>query len=330
MIISPAGGTVGTTESGRSWISLARRGMLWSEIQVVDITHAAAGQEGPVTEPGCVEVLYCLAGSLRVEISAQVTVRLLSGQLIIIVPADEPAATHAGSQGARIIRARLLNATRHSLPPRSPVLGDRPRAQGQSALVPEKVNRLRGVGIPTACNVDHVALTVPDLRAAVAFFVEGLGASLLYTEGPIARGSWMTANLNVPADATCEIAMLRFGPSLNLELFEYTGEHRVTRPPRNSDVGGHHIAIFVEDIHAAWAYVRNLPGVTCQGEPKTITDGPLAGDQWLYFTTPWGLQMELISLPEHLPYEQGTAARRYGPSTAGWLLGGAGDPGERS
>jgi catechol 2,3-dioxygenase-like lactoylglutathione lyase family enzyme len=304
--------------------------MLWSEIQVVDITRAAAGMEGPVTEPGCVEVLYCLAGSLSIEISAHVTVRLLRGQLVVIIPADEPAATHAGSRGALILRARLLDAARHFLPSRSPVLVNRPWADRQLALIPEQVNRRRSAGIPTARNVDHVALTVPDLRAAVTFFVEGLGASLLYTEGPIARGSWMTANLNVPANATCEIAMLRFGPSLNLELFEYTGEHRSTRVPRNSDVGGHHLAIFVDDIHAAWAYVRNLPGVTCQGRPKTITEGPLAGDRWLYFTTPWGLQMELISLPEHLPYEQWTTARRYGPSTARWLLGSAGDPEERS
>jgi catechol 2,3-dioxygenase-like lactoylglutathione lyase family enzyme len=191
-------------------------------------------------------------------------------------------------------------------------------------MVPDEVNRHRGAGIPTARNVDHVAMTVPDLRAAVTFFVESLGASLLYTEGPIARGAWM-ANLNVAADASCKIAMLRFGPSLNLELFEYTAEHQATLPPRNSDAGGHHLAIFVGDIHAAWAYVRNLPGVTCQGEPKTITDGPLAGDQWLYFTTPWGLQMELISLPEHLPYEQKTVARRSGPSAAGWQLGSTAD-----
>ena len=311
-------------------MSLARRGMLWSEIQVVDITRAATGQQGPVTEPGCVEVLYCLAGSLSVEISVQVTVRLLRGQLVVIIPADEPVATHAGLQGALILHARLLDATHHFLPSRSPVLVDTPWADRQPALVPEEVNRRRSAGIPTARNVDHVALTVPDLRAAVTFFVQGLGASLLYTEGPIARGSWMTANLNVPADATCEIAMLRFGPSLNLELFEYTAEHRVTRAPRNSDIGGHHLAIFVDDINAAWTYVRNLPGVTCQGRPKTITEGPLAGDQWLYFTTPWGLQMELISLPEHLPYEQWTGARRYGPSTARWLLGSAGDAEERS
>jgi hypothetical protein len=126
VIISPARRTAGTPGSGRSWMSLARRGMLWSEIQVVDITGAAAGQEGPFTEPDCIEVLYCLAGSLSVEISAQVTVRLLSGQLVVIVPADEPAATYAGSQGARILRVRLLDAQRHFLPPRSPVLADKP------------------------------------------------------------------------------------------------------------------------------------------------------------------------------------------------------------
>ncbi|MEU4160882.1 TIGR03619 family F420-dependent LLM class oxidoreductase [Actinoplanes sp. NPDC026670] len=191
---------------------------------------------------------------------------------------------------------------------------------------PAKVNRRRGAGIPTARGLDHVAITVPDLWAAVRFFVEVLGASLLYVEGPIRRGDWMTTNLAVPADASCRVAMLRFGPTANLELFEYevAGQNRAV--PLNSDVGGHHLAVYVDDIEAAHRYLSDVPGVTMLGEPKLITEGPLEGDRWMYFTAPWGLQLEIISLPAHLPYEQHTPERRYGPYPGPWSHGRARTP----
>lgn len=185
-------------------------------------------------------------------------------------------------------------------------------------MIPEEINRHRGPGIPTARNVDHIAVTVPDLHQAVRFFVEALGGSLLYVEGPIAEGGWMVDNLNVDAAASCRIAMLRLGPTTNLELFEYQAPGQNQRIPRNSDVGGHHLAIYVDDIDTAFAYVHDLPGVTCQGKPKTITSGPLAGARWLYFTTPWGLQLELNSPPPRLPYEEHTPERRFGPHDGTW------------
>jgi alkanesulfonate monooxygenase SsuD/methylene tetrahydromethanopterin reductase-like flavin-dependent oxidoreductase (luciferase family) len=181
-----------------------------------------------------------------------------------------------------------------------------------------EINRRRGPGIPTARNLDHVAITVPDLEQAVTFFVEWLGASLLYVEGPIRRGPWMVENLAVPADAECRVALLRFGPTANLELFEYATADQRVQGPRNSDVGGHHLALFVDDIQAAHTYVSGIRGVEVLGEPKLIMEGPLVGDRWVYFRTPWGLQLELISLPAHLPYEDGTSERRYGPHHGRW------------
>lgn len=185
-------------------------------------------------------------------------------------------------------------------------------------MKPNEINRSRGPGIPTARNVDHIAITVPNLEEATIFFVEALGAALLYTEEPSTEGDWTPADLNVEPSATCRIAMLRLGPTANIELFEYDVPGQLNTMPRNSDVGGHHLAIFVDDIDAAYAYVQRLPGVTCQGVPKTVRTGPLVGDQWFYFTTAWGLQFEAISLPATLPYERDTNERRYGPAPPAW------------
>lgn len=182
----------------------------------------------------------------------------------------------------------------------------------------DEINSHKGDGIPSARNVDHVAFTVPDLESACRFFVSHLGAVLLYVEGPIRRGEWMRERLNVHAAASCRVALLRMGPTFNLELFEYHSPDQNTGMPRNSDIGGHHLALHVDDIDAAFAYLRKLEGVTCQGAPELIEEGPIAGSRWLYFTTPWGLQMELCSPASRLPYEDGVAARRYGPHRGSW------------
>jgi catechol 2,3-dioxygenase-like lactoylglutathione lyase family enzyme len=177
------------------------------------------------------------------------------------------------------------------------------------------VIRGRQPGIPGATAVHHVAYTVPDLEQAVEFFAEVIGAELVYVLGPVqdSEGDWMTRQLGVAADASAHIAMLRLGPVTNLELFEYTAPDQRQSIPRNSDWGGHHLAIYVTDVDAAVAYLRSQPGVRILGEPQTNSDGPIAGDRWVYFLTPWGMQMELIHLPAGTPYERETQARLYLP-----------------
>ncbi|UQA56800.1 VOC family protein [Polyangium aurulentum] len=171
-------------------------------------------------------------------------------------------------------------------------------------------------GIPGARNVHHVAYTVPDLDQAVGFFVDVIGAELLYRIGPVEdrEGDWMNRKLDVHPRASTRIAMLRLGPVTNLELFEYASPDQRQALPRNSDWGGHHLAIHVEDVDAAVAYLRSIPGVKVLDEPETIIDGPIAGDRWVYFQTPWGMQMEVLHMPKGMPYEKDTDVRLFGPS----------------
>lgn len=181
----------------------------------------------------------------------------------------------------------------------------------QTTLTPGGRHR----GIPGATAVHHVAYTVPDLKQAIEFFTDVIGAELAYVLGPVqdSEGDWMTRKLGVAADARAHVAMLRLGPVTNLELFEYTASDQRRSLPRNSDWGGHHLAIYVTDVDAAVAYLRTWPGVRVLGEPETIVDGPIAGDRWVYFRTPWGMQLELIHLPAGAPYEQQTQVRLYLP-----------------
>jgi catechol 2,3-dioxygenase-like lactoylglutathione lyase family enzyme len=153
-------------------------------------------------------------------------------------------------------------------------------------------------GIPTLRSVDHVAFTVPDLDAAVGFFTAHFGGTPVFFDGPFSDdGDGMTRRLNVDPTASCRLAMVRLG-AVNLELFQYDTPEQSDQPPRNSDVGGHHLAFYVDDIDAAHRYVSTIPGVRVMEGPNGVAaDSPVKGQRWFYFLTPWGLQMELTSCP---------------------------------
>ena len=71
--------------------------------------------------------------------------------------------------------------------------------------------------------------------------------------------------------------------------------------PRNSDLGGHHLAIYVDDLDAAVEYLRSR-GVEVMGEPVTSRNAS-EGQRWVYFRAPWGMQFELVSFPRGKAYE---------------------------
>jgi catechol 2,3-dioxygenase-like lactoylglutathione lyase family enzyme len=154
------------------------------------------------------------------------------------------------------------------------------------------------VGLPGLRRLDHVGFTVPDLDEATRFLVDVLGCDYLYSLGPFAdEGDWMAEHLNVhPRTTMVENRFFRLGGQTILEVFRYDAPDRRETPPRNSDVGGHHIALYVDDLDAAVAHLRSA-GVTVCGEP-TASKGHHEGQRWVYFLAPWGMQFELVSYPE--------------------------------
>jgi catechol 2,3-dioxygenase-like lactoylglutathione lyase family enzyme len=170
-------------------------------------------------------------------------------------------------------------------------------------------------GLPGLRGPDHVGFTVPDLAEAIAFFGGVLGCAEFYPLGPFSGGesTWMTDHLNVDAKATIpDMRLMRCGNGANLEIFQYTAPEQALTPPRNSDVGGHHIAFYVDDMTAAVAYLRDK-GVKVLGDPTTMTDGPSKGETWVYFLSPWGMQLELVSYPDGKAYEADYEGRLWDP-----------------
>jgi catechol 2,3-dioxygenase-like lactoylglutathione lyase family enzyme len=170
-------------------------------------------------------------------------------------------------------------------------------------------------GLPGMRGPDHVGFTVPDLAQAISFFGDTLGCAEFYPLGPFSGGdsTWMADHLNVDAKATIpDMRLMRCGNGANLEIFQYTAPEQNLTPPRNLDVGGHHVAFYVDDMTAAVDDLR-AQGVTVLGDPTTMTEGPSAGETWVYFLAPWGMQLELVSYPYGKAYEKDYEGRLWDP-----------------
>ncbi len=160
-------------------------------------------------------------------------------------------------------------------------------------------------GLPGLLGAEHIGLTVPDMAAATKFFVEVLGAEVLFEAGPFSSdGDWMKVHLGVqPRAVIRRLRMLRLAAGPSVELFEYSSPDQDQAHPGNSDAGGHHLAFYVTEMTAAVDHLKRHD-VEILDDPTTLTDGASSGLTWVYFLTPWGLQLELVSAPDGLAYEK--------------------------
>lgn len=162
------------------------------------------------------------------------------------------------------------------------------------------------MGLPGLRRLDHVGFTVPDLEEASRFLVDVLGCEYLYSLGPFGSDDddWMLEHLNVhPRTKMRENRFFRCGDQAVFEVFDYQAPDQSTTGPKNSDIGGHHVALYVDDLDAAVAYLRER-GVRVLAGP-TASKGPALGNRWIYFISPWGMQFELVSYPGGKAFDRG-------------------------
>lgn len=153
-------------------------------------------------------------------------------------------------------------------------------------------------GLPGVRRLDHVGVSVADLGEAVRFFVEVLGFAVLYGHAPPPPPGTGAHQLDRHPDTTIAgIAMLRLGDQ-QVELLAFAAPDQVRRPPRTSDVGGSHLALYVDDLDAAVAHLA-AHDVPVLGEPMPLP-GPEAGlgNRFAFARGPGGVILELISYPD--------------------------------
>jgi glyoxylase I family protein len=166
------------------------------------------------------------------------------------------------------------------------------------------------MGLPGLTRFDHVGFTVPDLDEAHSWLVDVLGCEYMYSLGPFqADDDWMAEHLNVDSRTVMrELRFFRCGGQAVFEVFEYDAPEQSMATPRNSDIGGHHVAVYVEDLDAAVEYLQ-AEGVMVLGEP-TSSRGASAGQRWVYFLAPWGMQFELVSYPHGKAFDRDPSSFR--------------------
>ncbi|MEZ5844677.1 MAG: VOC family protein [Hyphomicrobiaceae bacterium] len=150
--------------------------------------------------------------------------------------------------------------------------------------------------IPGVAGIEHIGLTVPDLDVATRFLMDLLGAETLYDIGPFASADdWMASHLAGHQRAQLNrLRILRIANGPMLELIELAGTGGAADGA--GPAGGLHLAFYVEDMEAALAALKTHD-VEIQSGPVEMTEGPSRGLTWLYFTAPWGQQLELVSYP---------------------------------
>lgn len=170
-------------------------------------------------------------------------------------------------------------------------------------------------GIPGLRGTQHLGITVPNVEEAKEFFTNVIGCESFYSIGPFGpfEDNWMTENLNVDKKAVIKTAhLMRCGNGPSLEIFEYTAPDQRKQPPRNSDIGGHHLAFYVDDMAAAVKFLEEK-GIKILGKPHTFTETGMSGLTWVYFMAPWGMQLEIVSFPFGQGYEKETGRRMWDP-----------------
>lgn len=168
--------------------------------------------------------------------------------------------------------------------------------------------------VPGLTGIEHIGLTVPDIEAATRFFGDVIGAETLYDVGPFqSADDWMANHLAVhPRARINKVRVLRLANGPVLELFEFTAPDQDRTIARNSDWGGFHLAFYVEDMDKALVALKSH-GLEIQSGPVTMTEGPSAGLEWLYFKAPWGQQLELVSYPAGIAAYKALAQKVWRP-----------------
>src|SRR5580700_12235623 len=106
-----------------------------------------------------------------------------------------------------------------------------------SAVLAFSASAASADSIPGLRGHDHTGITVPDVKAATAFFTDVIGCTHAMSFGPFRddKGTFMQDVVNVnPRAVIDEIAMVRCGYGSNIELFQYESPDQAKTLPKNS------------------------------------------------------------------------------------------------
>jgi catechol 2,3-dioxygenase-like lactoylglutathione lyase family enzyme len=146
----------------------------------------------------------------------------------------------------------------------------------------------------------HASRTVGNLDRSLGFYSGLLGLQVLSDEE--LEGAALD-NVVGLVGARLRVVELSLNDAILLELIEYRSPkgQRLPASATPADVGSNHLALLVDDIHAAYSALASA-GVRFTAPPTEIQAGGFAGTWTAYCFDPDGLTVELWqpSASEHV------------------------------
>ncbi|MDN5570237.1 MAG: VOC family protein [Propionibacteriaceae bacterium] len=170
---------------------------------------------------------------------------------------------------------------------------------------------------PLPRGIQHIGVTVPDLDSATDFLVAGLGAKIAYdgltTDDAPRSGAEVERQLGLPAGAAIHRQrMLVIGEGPGLEMFEITTHHRPASGL--ADFGLNHISCYVDDIDASLDRLVAAGGEALSGVHPNSRYEDSPGNGSVYVRAPWGMLIELQTIPRGHYYPKDSEAEVWMPS----------------
>ena len=168
--------------------------------------------------------------------------------------------------------------------------------------------------------INHLGVTVPDLEEATRFLREGLGAKVAYdglTEQEEPRqGEEVERQLGLPAGAKIvRQRMIVIGTGPSLEVFQIEGPHQPAAGL--ADYGLNHLSVYTDDIETSRQRLIDAGGQALSEVHGNSRHEDTEGNGSVYVKAPWGMLIELQTLPHGHYYGEDSEAEVWTPPARG-------------
>ena len=140
-------------------------------------------------------------------------------------------------------------------------------------------------------SLNHVGITVTDLEASKAFYVDVVGMALV-VHGFRTGGEWFDT-LTENSGAVIEAAQLSAG-GMTLQLVQYHEAGNPEAVTGHNRVGNLHLSFDVEDAEAKHAQLRERPELRI----TAVVQLPIEGHKSFYVRDPDGVPVEFLESPK--------------------------------
>ncbi len=166
--------------------------------------------------------------------------------------------------------------------------------------------------------IHHLGVTVPDIEQATEFLRAALGARWCYdglgADAPPREGAEVERQLGLPSGAKIvRQRMLRIGNGPGLEMFEVQSPTPQQPAAGLQDLGLNHLAVYCDDIDAAVARIDAAGGQRLSEVHGNSRHEDTPGNASVYVRAPWGMLIELQSIPGGYYYPDDSEATAWLP-----------------